>query len=380
MTGGEAAPELTAAQREAIAHVTRVARERRAGARAELLASLRAAGVAEADRGEAMQRLRGQGRVAFAFHPERLSRGGRSVAHGLLADGVYRNQFETGVSGGSASAFAGGARDEWERRLFGGAYHRPGVAPADRPTYGALFLVAHPDGPAPRFGSCYLVLRPQVTARCTFTFPGSQDDAAREGSGTLEVPEPVAAALLRHVEVDPAPLGVPGLAVGELVGAMRAGVPCAPRGARGGGPGRALDSFVEAQVHGPVELARDAERLVADSAFRGTPVADVLARIASTHGISLAWHPGFALAAADVPATFRGFPTRRLAERIAPCATLDAPRIGAAHNDFAANPGAWAEFGTPSEVRACFRRLWHVLVLSGGPAASPPADASTTTA
>src|SRR3712207_7188489 len=54
-----------------------------------------------------------------------LSRSGSTVAEGLLADGVYRTQFETGLSGGSTTAFAGGERDEWERRLFGGAYHRP---------------------------------------------------------------------------------------------------------------------------------------------------------------------------------------------------------------------------------------------------------------
>ena len=149
---------------------------------------------------------------------------------------------------------------------------------------------------------------------------------------------------------------------------MRAGVPCAPRGAQADRPGRALDSFVEAQVHGPVELARDAEALVADSAFRATPLADVLAQVASAHGLALAWHPGFALAAAEVPDTFRGIPTRRLAERVSACAPLDAPRIGAAYNDFAANPDAWKSFGSPSEVRTCFRRLWHVLVLRGGPA------------
>jgi hypothetical protein len=52
--------------------------------------------------------------VALHFHPDRPV-GPRSVARGLLEDGIYRNQFETGISNGSVSAHPGGARDEWER-------------------------------------------------------------------------------------------------------------------------------------------------------------------------------------------------------------------------------------------------------------------------
>lgn len=51
-----------------------------------------------------------------------------------------------------------------------------------------------------------------------------------------------------------------------------------------------------------------------------------------------------------------------------PGGTVDAPRIGAAHDDFARKPDAWREFGTRSEIRTCFRRLWHALVLQGRPA------------
>jgi hypothetical protein len=359
--------ELTAAQRQAIAAVARRALAQRAEARAGVRASLRAASVEEADYDEAMERLRGEGRVALAFHPERLARGGQTVAQGLLRAGVYRNQFETGVSSGSTSAFAGGKRDEWERRLFGGEYHHPGVAWADRPRYGALHLVAHPDGPAPRFGSCYFVLRPEVSARCTFTLLGSQDDLALERMGTLEVMEPVMAALLRHVEEESAPLGVTGLTVHELIDAMRAGVPCAPRGVSRERPGRALDTFVEAQVHGPVDLKRDVEGLVADASFRGTAVADALGEIASAYGLSFGWHPGFALAIEAVPETFRGFPTRRLAERVSTGAPIDAAALGAAYNDFVLHPQAWRAFGSTSQIHTCFRRLWHVLVLLGAP-------------
>ena len=359
---------LTGEQREAIAYVRSRALARRPEAEAQIRSILRAASVSEAEYEQALDRLLGEVKVVLAFHPERVSRSGKTVAEGLLSDGVYRTQFETGLSGGSTSAFAGGQRDEWERRLFGGAYHRAGVAPSDRPRYGALFLVAHPDGPAPRFGSCYLVLRREVSARCTFTLLGSQDDRAQNAMGTLDVLEPVMAALLNHVEQEPAPLGVERLGVRDFIQAMRGGLPCTPPGVSGDRLGRALDSFVEAQIHGSVDLARDVEGLVVDASFRGHPVADTLGEIASAYDVAPGWHPGFACALEQIPETFRDYPIRRLAERISAGAPIDAPAIGAAQNHFVLNPDAWHSFGAPTEVLTCFRRLWHALVLLGVPA------------
>lgn len=355
---------LTPEQRDAIDRVRARACAGTPAARARIDASLRAAHVPIAAYDEAIARLREQCQVALAFHPERLARDGRTVAEGLLADGVYKSQFETGLSGGSASAFVGGERDAWERRLFDGAYHTTDGTPSTRPKYGALVLVAHPDGPAPRFGSCHLVLRPEVTARCTFTCLGSQDSEAE--AGTLDALDPVIAALLRHVEADPAPLGVPGLTVRDLVAAMRTRVPCLPPGASRERQGRALDSFVEAQVHGDVVLARDAEALVVDASFRGHAVGVTLGELAARHHLALSWHPGFSLAIAAVPETFRDHPIRGLAGRIT-AATIDAATLGAAYNDHVRDPDAWRSFGSPSAIRTGFRRLWHALVLLGGP-------------
>lgn len=364
---------LSTEQRDAIDRVRARALALQPEARARLDACLSAASLTDAEYGEAMARLRDSGKVALAFHPERVSRSGRTVAQGLLADGVYKTQYETGLSSGSESAFAGGQRDEWERRLFAGAYHTTGAPLWARPKYGALFLVAHPDGPAPRFGSCYLVLRPEVTARCTFTLLGSQEERAQAETGTLDVLEPVFAALLRHIEEAPAPLGVPGLTVRGLVEAMRAGVPCSPPGVSRERPGRSLDSFVEAQVHGPVALARDVEALVVDPSFRGHPVGETLAELASAYAVALSWHSGFALAVDEVPETFREHPVGQLARRISTGVPVDAATIGAAYNDFVRDPEAWRALGAPSAVRTCFRRLWHVLVAFGGPSLRPAA-------
>ena len=65
-------------------------------------------------------------RTGLARHP-------RLWPKRFFKEGVYRNQFETGLSSGSLSAFPGGARDTWESALFGGAYHTDGVTASERP-------------------------------------------------------------------------------------------------------------------------------------------------------------------------------------------------------------------------------------------------------
>ena len=125
------------------------------------------------------------GRVSVHFHPDRLILDGRSVAEALRDEGVYRSQFETKISNGGLTAHPGGDRSvsrrsfpslsahsirfQWEDRLFGSAYSAPTVPAAERPKYGALDLLRHSDGAAPRFGSCYLRLKPSAMMRATFS-------------------------------------------------------------------------------------------------------------------------------------------------------------------------------------------------------------------
>ncbi len=60
-------------------------------------------------------------RVTLHFHPDRLV-GGAPILSRMLQDGLYRSQFETGVSNGGRTAYPGGDRWRWESRMFGGAY------------------------------------------------------------------------------------------------------------------------------------------------------------------------------------------------------------------------------------------------------------------
>lgn len=169
-------------------------------------------------------------------------------------DGRYRTMFETGTGGGSTDCEA---RRGWERRLFGDAYDGHDE---HRPKYGNVNFLAHVKGDlaAAQYGSSYLLLRPDVRARCTIT---SKDSSAADARlGTLEH---CAHVLLHIVEMCPAPdrsdlievllrLGNP--AREEALATFGAQIE-ALRGLR-------LD-YTELQIHGVVQFDRDATLIVA---------------------------------------------------------------------------------------------------------------------
>lgn len=300
--------------------------------------------------------------IALHFHPERVGRTGRSVAQGLLETGVYKNQFETGVSSGSPTAFPGGERDRWERDLFAGAYHAPDTSTPARPKYGSLHLIPHPDGPSPRFGSCYLLLKPEMTERSTFTFGGSQESNAAEQSGTRDLLDPVMASLLAGLERDPLMLGPVELGIAEFLDTL-ANLGRARATFETLHLGRILDHFVEAQVHADIGLANHVDRLVADAAFQDHEVGDVLRALSQKYQFDLYWHSGFRLPLAEVPPVFRGYALKELASRAAVNGAIDAAALGACANSFELEPSAWMGWGPYDEMLTRLRRLWHVLVL-----------------
>jgi hypothetical protein len=288
---------------------------------------------------------------------------GRTVADALLEDGRYKSQFETGLSNGSRTAFAGGARDGWEEALFGGAYHEPLAAASERPKYGALDVMHHADGGSPRFGSCYVVLRPHVNARCTFTWGDSH--LGPDVVGTADVFEPLLAAMVEAAAADRDVLGIRLTAAEVLKRVSSRGWERAV--------GRALDDYIEAQVHGPIDLSSDVEALVIDPSFEETEVGVRLRELCERHGMPLERHPGFVLTVAEVhavPSDFRGPRMGALAERVAvgQRESVDAATIGRAAASLTREPRAWQDWDTPEATLQHLKQLWHVLVRFGRPA------------
>lgn len=312
-------------------------------------------------------------RIALHFHPDRPSRSGHTVVEALLEDGRYKSQFETGISNGLVATQLGGLRDDWERSLFSGAYHGSSVPetaanafnPALRPKYGALDLVRNSDGPAPRFGSCYFLLRPEVSSRSTFTYGGSQ--AAPKDVGTVDEFDAILAALLEECFTRDTALGVnnvrprgmleliKGLSKSTLVEADYKRL-----------PSRNLDHLIEAQIHGDILLSRDVEALVVDPSFllRGD-TGPLLKALSETYGFPLFSHHGFEMQAESCPGDFRGPTMPSLAARVAYQGKVDVQAIGESVRNLVADAEQWADRGTVAEVLQELKLLWHVLVRYG---------------
>ena len=267
----------------------------------------------EAIRGRALPGAADALGVDVHFHPDAISPGRRSVLEAIVGDGRWRTQFETGTSNGGLTTFPGGDRWRWESRLFGGAYD--GADPSERPAYGALRLSDDPYGSAPRFGSAHLRLQTEVLARTTLCFPDSVFEP--EAVGTLDRAGAVLDALARVRLDDP------------------------------------LDEYVEAHVHGGIDLQRDVAAIVLDPSFRGTAVEDA----AAAGGVPVVWHPGYELAPDRLPslAAYRGRDVTDAAMRIAGDRALTPASLGRARQADGVDPrlAKW---------------VWHLLAAHGRPA------------
>jgi hypothetical protein len=106
-------------------------------------------------------------RVTLNFHPDRRV-GEMPILEAMARDGLYRSQFETGMSNGGLTAHSGGDRWSWESRIFGSAYDE--VLASQRPKYGSLNFRRRATGGSPRFGSAHLRLTQETLVRKTFCY------------------------------------------------------------------------------------------------------------------------------------------------------------------------------------------------------------------
>ncbi len=113
-----------------------------------------------------------------------------------------------------------------------------------------------------------------------------------------------------------------------------------------------LDDYVEAQVHGHLDLATDVEAVVLDPSFRGTAVEEA----ARDLPCAVEWHDGFVAQLTDIERypDFRGPEIVELAAKYACGGVLDPRRVGEVAALGIHHPQAvkqlWhctARFGTP---------------------------------
>ncbi|PWI76960.1 hypothetical protein PCL_04154 [Purpureocillium lilacinum] len=359
---------LTPAQRSAISNIRQRAQDLRADAVMTISHILNMSNVEPSTADAVRAAIRDHAHVVIHFHPDRPV-GSRVVARALLEDGVYRNQFETGISNGLVSTALDGPRDSWEKSLFSGAYHDgTGLRAAERPKYGALDLTCHPDGPAPRFGSCYLVLKPEVSRRSTFTFGGSQADP--KFRGTIDEFDAILSAILEESFTRDFMLGVSDIRPGPAMCLLRESL-TTPRQFRTDDASHNLDHMVEAQVHGDICLDRDVEALIADGSFADGDTGQILKAIGERFGFPVRFNRGFQLPVESIPPDFRGPCMPSLAARVT-TTRVDARAIGTAAQGLFDNRDQWRDRGTYEEILQELKLLWHVLVKYGQPVSTLP--------
>lgn len=249
-------------------------------------------------------------RVTLHFHPDRLA-SGAPILRVMAYDGVYRSQFETGTSNGGLTAYPGGDRWRWESRMFAGAYD-DGPA-GNRPKYGSLNFRRRRIGGSPRFGSAYLRLRPHTLARTTFCYPDSVYAPAHFGVASRLS---TLVAMAEADDTDP------------------------------------LDDYIEAHVHGVVDIARDVEALVLDPCYQGTRTETAAAALPCP----VEWHDGFALTTDELRRHqgYRGPEFVTLGIELARDGRLDARVIGDASR-------------TGSYDEQALKRVWHYVARFGHP-------------
>ncbi|WP_299003694.1 DUF3626 domain-containing protein [uncultured Shewanella sp.] len=250
--------------------------------------------------------------VTINFHPDRLTANGQPVLIAMAQSGKLSSQFETHTSNGSLTAYHGGKRWQWESRAFDGVYDT--CLPIERPKYGALNYRKQVIGASPRFGSAHFRLTPKTLARTTFCYPDSyfkpQHFATYHQAASLiqlaEQPLP------EHWE--------------------------------------ALDNYIEAHIHGDINIEYDVASLVLDPIYSGTEIE----RQARQLPCELTWHKGFSVSVQVVEQheSYRGKKIVELAKMLAHKGVITPDLIGERCN---------LGLDDPQDLK----KVWHYLVTFG---------------
>ncbi|KXX71824.1 DUF3626 domain-containing protein [Flammeovirga sp. SJP92] len=289
--------------------------------------------------------------IALHFHPDRIFSGEMNVIEGMVQSGIYKNQYETKISAGSVSAFTGGGRDDWENIVFKGAYHS--ASPLERPKYGALNLTMTNDGPSPRFGSCYFLLKSEVKNRSTFTY-GDTYDSPKE-IGTIEHFELIHSAILKDLFTREMTLGERNLSVQDFLNLINEKLSQFSNSLALRPASKNLDFYIETQVHGDISLERDVEKVIADLSYKGTEIEFFFKKLCEKYNIELIWNSGLELEVSAFPNNFRGPEVPVYAKKLEKSGKLNAYLLGKIAK----------ELDVDHKNLQMLKYLWHCIVRFG---------------
>jgi hypothetical protein len=239
------------------------------GAHAALLARVQRLGYSEADLTKTLEYIRTKAPLNVNFQPDKLTSSGKPLVDSFLGDASYRNQYETKISSGRLDPVLGGQRDGWEKNLFLGIYHSVPFNPAERPKYGTMNPARNATGGANNhYGDCHFVLKPGIRDRATFT---PFDSGARDASvvGTADHFEHI----LNQYQPDGNIKAIMDVALGR---ADHRTVQTYP--------------YIEAQIHGPLDFAKDVAEVVVDVRYKGTAYEAKLREFCSKNNLPLHWN------------------------------------------------------------------------------------------
>jgi hypothetical protein len=292
--------------------------------------------------------------INIHFHPDRIANNNSTIIDGLIESGEYKNQYQTKISSGSLTAEIGGERDSWENKLFNNIY---GTTINERPKYGSLSLTSTSDGASPRFGSCFLVANPEIKRRSTFTY-GDSYHLPNE-IGTADHLVLIYAKLYEDIFVRNTAFGFQYNSLSDFIKNTTDLLNLGELTAKNT---HNLDFYIEAQIHGRIDLKNDITTLVADYSFKETEYEISFNTMCDKYDISLAWNLGYELHLNEVPGDFRGIETRLFAEKIAENGIINAYIIGKALT----NEKLKAEY-EKLEIFQLAKYVWHCLVKFGHP-------------
>jgi hypothetical protein len=305
--------------------------------------------------------------ITVNFHPDRISSNGDLIIESILKEGKYYSQFKTGTTNGSKTAYPGGERDLWEKELFGGFYHTTETDCDRRVKYGSLNIMNYKDGASPRFGSCYLKLNKNVIDRCTFTFGDSY--LKPKFVGTKDSFYSIMRAMLDEVMLKKRFFNSYDY---DLIKTIKyiANMNQNNLNTQHGIIGRALDHYIETQIHGDINLMDDVDCLVVDESFRESGILQYILDISTEFNIDIQWIPCRKVIVDTIQDEFRGpiikpFAKKILEELKISSEYIDANLIGIASRYLQYNTNSWSEFGDVNQTFQYLKQLWHVLVQFG---------------